>query len=193
MRWSRQGGAAHPPRASLIFVAIVLGACASSASPPSIASGPLPSGVARTLTAEDLAADAVDRDALLSVLDDAGFGGARELVGADRAAGVHRVAVRTFTFHDDGGGGAYLAWLEAHMSDVIGEADAVGSIDRDDADEVIGIFRHEPGDCCPKATVTYLTAWRDGNVVVTLELAGPSVEPHDVAAAASRVVLGSPS
>lgn len=145
------------------------------------------------MTAEDLASDAVDRDQLLSLLDDAGFGAANELVGADRAAGIHQAAVRAIAFGDDEGAGAYLMWLGGHADDVLGDAEPVGSIDPRGADAAIEMFRHVPGDCCPKATVTYLTAWRDGDVVITLQLAGPTVRPGDVAEAVSRVELAPPS
>jgi hypothetical protein len=72
---------------------------------------------------------------------------------------------------------------------VIGAAEVVGTIEPAGNDGAVEVFRHEPGDCCPKATVNYFAAWRDGDVVVTLELAGPTVELDDVAAAADRVEL----
>jgi hypothetical protein len=173
--------------------------CAASvpappASAPTIAAGPIASADAsRDLTAQDLAADAVDRAALLSLLQDAGFAAGSELAGADRASGVYRAAARAIAFEDEDGAGTYLAWLGEHAADVIGAAEVVGTIEPPGNDGPVEVFRHEPGDCCPKATVNYFTAWRDGDVVVTLELAGPAVELRDVAAAAGRVELASTS
>ena len=123
------------------------------------------------------------------MLDDSGFEGATELVGADRAAGVHRAAVRAVAFTDAEGADRYLRWMQEHAGEVIGDARAVGSVDVASADAVIGIFRHEPGDCCPKATVEYLTAWREDDVVVVLQLAGPTIDIDDVFTAAARIEL----
>jgi hypothetical protein len=183
---SRQGRHLGP----LLALPFLLVACGGDAvSAPTIAAGPLPAGVARPLTADDLANDAVDRSQLLSLLEDAGFGSANEVVGADRAAGIHQAAARVVAFDDDDGAESYLTWLGDHAGEVIGEAEVVGEIHPPGADRTIGVFRHEPGDCCPKATVAYLTAWRDDALVITLQLAGPSVRPGDVADAADRIEL----
>jgi hypothetical protein len=185
---SRQGA----PAARILTLAIwlSLAACARSDPVPTVASGPLPAASARPVTEDLLANDAVDRDDLLSLLDDAGFEGATELVGADRAAGIHQASVRAVAFADGDGADRYLGWLDEHVDEVIGVASPVGEVALPGADASIEVFRHEPGDCCPKATVSYLTAWREGDVVVVLQLAGPSVEPSDVSAAAERVELG---
>ena len=168
--------------------------CAAPVSAPTIGAGPIASADAsRDLTAEDLAADAVDRAALLSLLEDAGFAAGRELAGADRASGIYRAAARAIAFEDEEGAGTYLAWLGDHAGEVIGAAEVVGTIGPVGNDGAVEVFRHEPGDCCPKATVNYFTAWRDGDVVLTLELAGPAVALHDVAAAADRVELAQTS
>ena len=178
------------PTAGPILALLVVVGCAAPVPAPTIAAGPIPAAdVSRTLTAEDLAADAVDREELIELLADAGFGAANELAGADRAAGIHRAAARAVAFADADGAGTYLAWLGDHADEILGTVEVVGTVEPAAADEGIDVFRHEPGDCCPKATITYFTAWRDGDVVVTLELAGPAVELADVAAAADRVEL----
>jgi hypothetical protein len=92
-------------------------------------------------------------------------------------------------FDEQEGADAYLRWLDEHADEVIGDAEVVADAAVPSADAAIEVLRHEPGDCCPKETVTYLTAWRDGEVVVVLQLAGPSVEVADVAAAARLVEL----
>jgi hypothetical protein len=190
VQWSREAVAVSLPAAVPILALLVLVGCSASVAPPTIAAGPIASAdVSRSLSAEDLAADAVDRAELLRVLDDAGFGAARELAGADRAAGIHRAAARAIAFADADGAGTYLAWLGDHADEILGTAEVVGTVEPAAADDRIEVFRHEPGDCCPKATVTYFTAWRDDDVVITLELAGPGVEVADVAAAAERVEL----
>ena len=186
---SRQARAAGLSVVPFAAVFALVG-CAAPVSAPTIAAGPIASADAsRDLTAEDLAADAVDRPALLSLLEDAGFAAGRELAGADRASGIYRAAARTLAFEDEDGADTYLTWLGDHVGEVIGAAEVVGTIEPAGNDGAVEVFRHEPGDCCPKATVNYFAAWRDGAVVVTLELAGPRVELDDVAVAADRVEL----
>jgi hypothetical protein len=186
-RQARTAGLSVVPFAAVF----VLVGCAAPVSAPTIAAGPIASAEAsRDLTAEDLAADAVDRPALLSLLEDAGFAAGRELAGADRSSGIYRAAARAIAFEEEDGAETYLAWLGDHAGEVIGAAEVVGTIEPASNDGSVEVFRHEPGDCCPKATVNYFAAWRDGDVVVTLELAGPTVELDDVALAADRVELG---
>jgi len=183
---SRQGAAA---RILAAWSLVLLGACGDTDPAPTIAAGPLPTATARPLNADLLANDALDRNAFLTLLDDGGFEGATELVGADRAAGIHQASVRAVAFAGVEGADRYLRWLGEHAAEIIGDAQAVGTADVAGADAKIEIFRHEPGNCCPKATLAYLTAWRDGDVVVVLQLAGPTIEVADVAAAAARVEL----
>lgn len=173
------------------LVGAFLVACGGPPPPPRVDPASVPAATSRSeaVTAEDLAADAIDRDAVIALLGDAGFEAGTELAGADRTAGIHRAVVRALTFAGEDGADAYLAWLGGHVGEVIGEAEPVGEVTVPGAERTIAVFHHDPGDCCPKATPAYLTAWRDGTVVVTVELAGPAVVASDLAAAAERVRL----
>jgi hypothetical protein len=172
------------------MVGAILVACGGAAAPPRITDGSVPVASRVTvLDAPTLARDAIDPGGLLALLDDAGFVAATERVGADRPGGLDRVVVRAVAFGSPDGADAYLGWLRSHVADVIGPAETLASL-RPGGGDVVPLFRHEPGDCCPKATVAYLAGWRDGSVAVTLEMAGRNVDADVFAATADDVEIG---
>lgn len=123
------------------------------------------------LTAERVAADAIDASALASLLEAAGFERAVERSYAGRSSGIRRVVVRVVRFETTAGAERYLAWLRSHPSEVIGAATTVPG-DRD----VGPIFIHEPGGCCPKELPLAMGAWRLEREVVRVIVAGPAAD-----------------
>ena len=172
-----------------LIALMVVAACARPASPPTIPADAVPSVPTRirTIDAATLANDAIDREGFLALLDEAGFVAATERSGTDRPHGLDRVIVRALAFDSAEGASTALAWFRAHASDILGSAEQVSEIQVDGVGEAVPVFRHTPSDCCPKATVAYLAAWREDTTVITLEMAGAAVAPEDVAAAASSV------
>ncbi len=118
----------------------------------------------RLLDLEALSADALEPEALATVLKEAGFQGGSELEYTGRTEVYSHVVLRILTFPKPAGAGAYLEWLDAHAADILGpvksrEPLAVGSD---------GILLLEQGCNCHSDLPTYLAAWRAGAVVRTL-------------------------
>jgi hypothetical protein len=175
----------------LATIALLVVACGPEAEPPRIAGATLPiDSRATVLDAPALARDALDREGLLALLDEVGFVAASERTGSDRPAGLDRVVVRAVSFASPEGADAYVGWLRAHAGDVIGAADTLAPFPLPGQDEEVPLFRHDPGDCCPKATVAYLAAWRDGSTAVTLEMAGRDVDVDVFVATAGALEVG---
>jgi hypothetical protein len=170
---------------------VVVVACGPEARPPRIAATTLPiESRATVLDAPALARDAVDREGLLALLDEVGFVAASERTGSDRPGGLDRVVVRAVSFASPEGADAYVGWLRAHAGDVIGAAEPSTPFPLRGQAAAVPLFRHDPGDCCPKATVAYLAAWRDGSTAVTLEMAGRDVDVDVFASTAGALEIG---
>jgi hypothetical protein len=106
-------------------IVLTLAGCAGSsltppAEPPSNVGGLTPT-TTTVITAEDVAAEAVDSEALSGILDVAGFqaGVRRAYAGNGRA--IRRVEVGILSFESNDGASTYLAWLRANVADLIGE------------------------------------------------------------------------
>lgn len=178
---------------SLIAI-VVLTMCGDAASiPPRIPADAVPVATTRAhhIDASRVAGDAVDPERLRDLLEDAGFQGGTERVGSDRPHGLDRVAVRALAFDGADGAERYLGWVRAHVDEILGAAESTELLRVDGVGDV-PVFRHIPGDCCPKASVAYLAAWRDGPIVITLEMAGPAVTPTVLDDAADAVRLDRP-
>jgi hypothetical protein len=137
----------------------------------------LPDGLGRLraapaveLDAERVAADALDAQALASLLADAGFEAAVERTYSGPGSQIRRVAVRVIRFEDLAGAERYLSWLRTHADEVIGELAA--TVDTDAGP----VFVHEPGGCCPKELPLAMAAWRAGSEVIRVILAGPAAD-----------------
>jgi hypothetical protein len=178
------------PRHLLALTLLTVACGTSPATPtgPPTPPDPLPTvpTEVRTLDADDVARDAIDGPGLLQLLEQERFEGAAERTGSDRPGGIHRLAVRVLVFGEPDGAERYLTWLRSHVADVIGDAERLSDLELRVG--TVPLFRHTPGDCCPKATVAYLTAWRQDATVTSLEMAGPAVDPDLVARAAGVAV-----
>jgi hypothetical protein len=157
-------------------VVLTLAACAGTsltphAVPPADVGGLAPAAISR-VTAEDVAAEAVDTDVLSGVLDIAGFqaGVRRTYVGG--APAIRRVDVRILNFESSDGAAMYLDWLRANITDLIGDVE-------DSPKTVFGdvpVYIHVPDGCCPREPAVALAAWSQGPQVVRVSIAGASAD-----------------
>jgi hypothetical protein len=163
-------------RVALAIVGLALSACASGAARPPTPPEDIVSGL-RAATATELASDAVAADALhagelRTLLEDAGFESAVERSYSGPNGAVRRVDVRVVRFSSADGAERYLSWLQAHVEDVIGQADPAAALEIPPA----SVFLHLPGGCCPKDPSVALAAWRDGRDVLRVIVSGPGAD-----------------
>lgn len=157
-------------------IVLTLAGCAGSSltppiEPPSEVGGLTPT-TTTVVTAEDVASEAVDAEALSGILDVAGFqaGVRRAYAGNGRA--IRRVEVGVFSFESNDGASTYLAWLRANVADLIGE---VRSPDKTLFGDV-PLFVHLPDGCCPREPAVALAAWSRGPQVVRVLVAGAAAD-----------------
>lgn len=171
-----------------IVAGLLLAACGSQAAsgPRAIPADALPgiAGEAVRLDAAAVAVDAADTAQLESLLADAGF-----VAGAERSfgqvdGGRKRALARVLVFDRADGARRYVAWLEDHVDELIGDSESLRLPQLPGAKFLVV---NEPDACCPRETPVYLTAWGSGATVVTLEVGGVGVEPADVKTLASQL------
>jgi len=172
-------------RALLLGVFLAVTACAAEQPPPQ--PPPVLPGDAlaeldsrrRSLDDEALAADAIDSELLLRLLEDGGYvvGSEREFYG--RTATLNHVVARVLIFEDPEGAGAYLDWLGTHASDLIGQSQR---------EEPLAIqpslFFSLRTSCCPKVTPTFLVAWQREATIFSLLASGPGADRRSITAIA---------
>ena len=165
-------------RARPVYGAIVLtlAGCAGSSLSPPVAPPSEVGGLTPTtttlLTAEDVAEEAVDAEALSGILDLAGFqGGVRRAYAGDGRA-IRRVEVGVLSFESNDGASAYLAWLRANVADLIGAVRTPDKILFGDVPLVV----HRPDGCCPREPAVALAAWSRGPQVVRVLVAGAAAD-----------------
>lgn len=129
------------------------------------------------LDAGTVAQDAVDVDRLESLLRDAGFVAGTQRQFSRTGAGRRRIVARVLTFETANGADRYLAWLNAHVGDVIGTAAPNQELTVPSGGTV---FEHEPNPCCHSETRIFLAAWKRGSSVVTLQVDGPAARASAV-------------
>jgi hypothetical protein len=129
------------------------------------------------IDADELAAEAIDRQALASILDAAGFASAVERSYTSTRPGNRRIQAVLIRFDSGPGAARYLAWLGDHVSDLIGEA----RTDDEHRLDGVPIYIHQPDGCCPKEQVVALAAWRDGPYVARAVVAGSDADGAEVA------------
>lgn len=157
-------------------IVLTLAGCAGSSLtppvvPPSEVGGLTPT-TTTLLTAEDVAAEAVDAEALSGILDVAGFeGGVRRSYAGDGRA-IRRVEVGVLSFESNDGASTYLAWLRSNVADLIGE---VRSLDKTLFGDV-PLVVHLPDGCCPREPAVALAAWSRGPQVVRVLVAGAAAD-----------------
>jgi hypothetical protein len=124
------------------------------------------------VTAEDIAMEAVDAEALSGILDVAGFQGGVRSSYAGNGRAIRRVEVGVLTFESNDGASAYLAWLRANAADLIGE---VQGADRTLFGDV-PLYVHLPDGCCPREPTIALAAWIRGPQVFRVLVAGAAAD-----------------
>jgi hypothetical protein len=161
-----------------LAAALALSGCGSHASIPSGPADALPGHAASVveLDAARVASDAVHPQELETVLGDAGFVGGRERTFSYPGPPPHRATARVMQFDDVGGATTYLTWLRGHTAELIGDAEPQPAPALLDAFLVHTL----PNACCPKDAPIFLTAWRSGAAVLSLEVAGAAVTRQDV-------------
>ena len=178
--------------ATLLVVALLGSACASEqpTSTPSGTTGPthvlepippraLPGNSAdpTDLDAASIASDAVDVEALESLLDRAGFVGGTQRQFSRVRNGRRRILARVLMFQTPGGASAYVGWLRDHGDEVIGKATPTADL-RAPSQGVVLV--HEPNPCCHNETRMFLAMWHEGSMVVTIQIAGEGAREADV-------------
>jgi hypothetical protein len=185
-------------RRPLVFLLLVVAvpACGSereqtAPAPPTLPATALPEldSRARTLDTGALAEDALEPDALTSLLDDAGFlsGSEREFSG--RTKTFDHVVARSLRFETPEGADEYIRWLGGHGDDILGAAEPV---ELDPLGESAVAYTLARCGTCKKELPTFLAGWRRGNVVLTLLAAGSGGNPERFETLARRLdaVLG---
>jgi hypothetical protein len=178
-----------------LLVAGVLAASCSSEPPPHVSEAPsleaipaeaLPGHAARPvdLDARGVSADAIDVDALETLLKEAGFVAATQRQFSRTAGGRRLTLARVVVFETQEGAETYLRWLEDHVDEVIGMAESVPGLSVPDGTLV---YVHEPNPCCHNETRLVLAAWKDGATVMTLEVGGQVVKTSIVPGLVSRL------
>lgn len=165
-----------------VAVALALAACGGGADP--IPRTALPVQIdgfrATTVTEPDLqevAAEAIDANALAEVLRDSGFEAALERSYSGTGPGIRRVEVLLVRFGSASDADRFLEWQEAHVSDVIGNAELSAGGASGPA-----IYIHLPDGCCAKEQVSALAAWRHETDVVRVLVSGPDADGAKAAA-----------
>ncbi len=134
----------------------------------------------QTVTGEDATLDATDPQAMQTLLEGAGFVGARERVYTGGRGAVSRVVLRAWQFSSPQGAGSFLDWLAANGThSVIGEAKPTHG-------PTPVFFVHEPSGCCHEETPVYLAAWQHGDIVWTVQASGPRIQAPPVVALVHR-------
>jgi hypothetical protein len=178
--------------ATLLLSALIGSACASeqptSASPgttgPASTLEPIPATALPghpadpiDLDAASVAVDAVDVAGLEAVLDEAGFVGGTQRQFSRVRGGRRRILARVLSFQTPEGAAAYVAWLEDHADEVIGETAPNAGL-RVPRHGVVLV--HEPNPCCHNETRMFLAMWHEGSTVVTIQIAGEGARESDV-------------
>jgi hypothetical protein len=138
----------------------------------------------RTLDTRALAADALDPAGLARLLRSAGYLGGSEREFAGRSSTFEHVVARRLRFATGNGADRYLNWLETHAGDVLGRTRPERPLPLGSSALLVSLA---PCGVCKKELPTYLAAWRDGDLVVSLLASGPGVDRVRFARLAGRV------
>lgn len=131
----------------------------------------------RELDAGSLAEDALEPEVLANLLEEAGFAVGREVEYTGRTKTFNHVVARTLLFEDADGAKAYLTWLEANASDLLGPVKSRKPF----ALGTDGTLFLEEGCNCHANLPTFLAGWRDGEAVRTLLADGAGANEQRVA------------
>ena len=135
---------------------------------------------ARPLRSVTLVAEAVDHAGLRRVLESGGYvaGSEREFFGG--TSRFNHVTEQVLRFRRSAGASGYLRWLRAHVDDELGAPRSVT------ASEVgTSGFVYRPRGCgCHSDKPTYLIAWQQGRLVLTVLASGNGATARTVDALA---------
>jgi hypothetical protein len=173
------------------LLVLVVAACGSNgderqeAPPASLPGSALPDldSRARSLSAEALAADSYEPEALADLLDEARFvsGSEREFSGKTRT--FDHVVARTLLFEDDQGAETYLGWLRTHGEDFLGRVEPAKVSPPGESGVA---FALAACGTCKKEIPTFLAGWRRGSTILTLLAAGSGANPERFSALAEQ-------
>ena len=157
-------------------IVLTLAGCAGSSLTPPVEPpsnvGSLTTTTTTLVTAEDVAAEAVDSEALSGILDVAGFQAGVRRVYAGNGRAIRRLDVGVFTFESNDGASTYLAWLRANVADLIGEVRGPDKTLFGD----VPLAVHLPDGCCPREPAVAFAAWSRGPQVVRVLVAGAAAD-----------------
>jgi hypothetical protein len=159
------------------------GAGEEAAPPRTLAAGALPelASSARTLDAAALSSDALQPEALASLLEEAGFEAGREREFSGKTKTFDHVVARTLRFESATGADAYLAWLRGHGKDILGRAAPAKLTPPGESGVAFTLARC---GTCKKELPTFLAGWRRGELVLSLLAAGSGANPERFSALA---------
>jgi len=167
---------------TFLWVAQGLAAVPAVPTPPA-ASLPAMRSRARPLRPAVLIAEVIDHGGLRRVLDRGGYvaGSEREFFG--RTAVFNHVTEQVIRFESGTGAASYLRWLRAHTAESLGDPRSVTTTGLG-----TGGFVYRPKGCgCHTETPTYLIAWRQGSLALTVLASGSGAAPRTVGALARRL------
>jgi hypothetical protein len=171
---------------ALFLLGIALAGCGAgeeTGPPPTLPPDALPdlAASARPLDAQALAADALDQQALASLLDEAGFLAGMEREFSGKTKTFDHVVARSLRFRDADGAEAYLGWLGGHGEDFLGRTAPAEMTPPGESGVALALIRCST---CKKELPTFLAGWRRGEVVYSLLAAGPGANGETFSALA---------
>jgi hypothetical protein len=138
---------------------------------------------ARPLGSATLVAEVVDHAGLRRVLERGGYvaGSEREFFGG--TAPFNHVTEQVLRFRRGAGALSYLHWLRAHATESLGAPRSVTASDAGTSG-----FVYRPRGCgCHSDKPTYLIAWQQGRLVLTVLASGDGATARTVGALAHRL------
>jgi hypothetical protein len=137
-----------------------------------------------TLDAAGAAADAVQPQALQTLLGEEGFLGAHERTWAGMRGPFARVVVRAWAFRSPGDAASFLTWVRDQPAQLIGTAEPVAGATLPGP---VALVMHQPSGCCHEETPIYLASWQRGPVVWTIRASGPKIRTTPVVSLVTRI------
>jgi hypothetical protein len=165
-----------------IVLVLGLGACAGGSRsvptptvrdtpPPVLPASALPrmTSVVTDVDEDQIADEVVHREALIALLEAAGFAGSRQRSFTVGTGSFSRVIARGLSFDTAGGARAYVTWFSRQAGEEILTAERIPFAAPPAG---VVVFRHVPDGCCHNDVPTYLAAWQRGSTVLTLHAGG---------------------
>jgi hypothetical protein len=129
-------------------------------------------GPISTLSPDQVAADALDREELTTLLETNGFAGATVQAHSAGVNGpIRTVRIEVISFDEPVGADTYLGWLRTHAEDLFGQVRIESIRDL----PVAFVLAHDPEGCCSKEQSVWVAAWRNGTDAIWIRVIGPDV------------------